>query len=324
MTTAELRIFFSGRYMPFDGKVIEIIEEQLSLHSMNEAFIEKSIYYMEKNKVDVIYSESIPRLSESKLLQDMYFVLGNQEHLKKFRIGIVGTRKPDEYAVRTVTEIVKRYKNRDIATVSGFAEGIDSLVHKVSLDNSISTIAVLPCGFSNDYPVSNKNLKKRIIDNGLLLTEYSPYIKPLKLNFIQRNHVIAALSDILIITQGAMKSGTLSTFSHALKLNKQIFAIPGEISNKLSFAPNYAIFRGAIPIYSKDILPGISIKDKCKIKITEDERNVLELAKKYKNINDMVNAKEFPYAVLISVLTTLELKGLIVKGFNNKISVLED
>jgi len=307
-----------------DKKVISIIEKQLEMHNLKDSYLKKTLSYIEKNNVQTISAEEIPRLTESKFLQGLFFTLGNQNYLKRFRIGIVGTRKPDEYGVNIVSDIIKGYKNRDIVTVSGFAEGIDSLVHKVSLDNSIPTIAVLPGGFYNDYPVSNSYLKKKIIENGLLLSEYSPYIKPYQLNFIQRNHVIAALSDIVIITQGAMKSGTLSTFSHAMKLKKQIFAIPGDMTNKLSFAPNYAIFKGAIPIYSKEILPGISIANRCKINITEEESKVLELVKKYRNVNDIINSKEFTYPVLLSILMSLELKGIIAKGFNNKISVLED
>lgn len=304
--------------------VLRVIDEQLTLHSMKGSYSDRSAEYIEKNNVFIVRRKDIPRMAESALLPEMLFAMGRKEHLRKFRIGIVGTRKPDEYAVRTVKEIVRRYKNRDVATVSGFAEGIDSLVHETSLDNQVPTIAVLPGGFAENYPASNEKLRERTRRDGLLLSEYSPYIKPLKLNFIQRNHIIAAMSDVIIITQGAMKSGTLSTLSQALKLKRQIFALPGEITNKLSFAPNYAIFRGAVPIYSKNILPGISKETRGIVKLTEDEEALMVLIRKYRDVNAILNSGEMTQAAVVSTLTSLEMKGLIMKGFNNKISVLEE
>ncbi|MGE3063490.1 MAG: DNA-processing protein DprA [bacterium] len=310
--------------MADDSQMMKIVEEQIDLHSMNKSYVQKSLDYMERNKVFTLKPSEIPRISQSKLIPNIFFGLGKRESLRKFRIGIVGTRKPDEYAVRAVTDIIRRYRNREIATVSGFAEGIDSLVHTASLENNIPTIGVLPGGFANIYPASNEKLRDEVKENGLLLTEYSPYIKAMKLNFIQRNHIIAAISDIVIITQGAMKSGTLSTLSHALKLQKQVYALPGEITNKLSYAPNYAIYRGAIPIYTKDLLPGISLKKHVKTKLTEEEEIVFQMVKKYRDINEMMKSNELPYAVTAATLTQLELKGLVMKGFNNKISVVED
>ncbi|MDD3804022.1 MAG: DNA-processing protein DprA [bacterium] len=310
--------------MAVDSITLKKIEAQIDLYSLDKSYIKKSAEFIDKNEVFILKTSDIKRASLSNQMPDILFAQGDEKVLSKFRIGIVGTRKPDEYGVRVVTDIIRRYRNKDIATVSGFAEGIDSLVHSASIENGIPTIAVLPCGFANNYPASNKDLRARIRKNGLLATEYSPYVKGLQLNFIQRNHIIAAISDILIITQGAMQSGTLSTLTQALKLKKQIFALPGEITNKLSYAPNYAIFRGAAPIYSKDVLPGISSRMRVATKLTEDEEAVLELVKKFRNVNDVLSSKEMPYEIIAASLTSLEMKGVVMKGFNNKISVVED
>ncbi|MEJ5306738.1 MAG: DNA-processing protein DprA [candidate division WOR-3 bacterium] len=309
----------------FDEKFLRHLKEQITLYNLPDSTYEKSLKFLEKEDVEILESEKFFR-KRVENFPEYLFVLGNKENLKKFKIGIVGTRKPDSYGIKGVKDIVEGYKNKDVVTVSGFAQGIDSLVHRESIQKGIGTVAVLPCGFGINYPVSNTKLKDEIKKNGLLISEYSPFIKPYKHNFIKRNFIISVISDILIIIQGAVKSGTLSTFLFSLKLKKQIFALPGEITNKLSYAPNYAIFKGAIPLYSLEILPGVSKQKKIEIEtiLSDDEKKVVELIKKYGNLENILKTEGFEKSRILSLLTTLEMKGIINKTFNNRITVTED
>lgn len=309
----------------FDEKFLEYLKEQIILYNLPLSIFEKSLKYIEREGIEIIESEKF-FLRRIENFPKYLFVLGKKEILKNFKVGIVGTRKPDGYGIKGVKDIVDLYRSKDVVTVSGFAQGIDSLVHKESILKNLGTIAVLPCGFGINYPVSNTNLKEEIKKSGVLISEYSPFIKPYKHNFIKRNFIISALSDIIVIIQGAIKSGTLSTLFFSLKLKKQIFALPGEITNKLSYAPNYAIFKGGIPLYSFDVLPGISKGKRSEISIllTDDEKKVVELIKKYGNLENILKESMFEKSKTLSLLTSLEMKGIVNKTFNNRITVTED
>ncbi len=309
----------------FDEKFLGYLKEQIILYNLPLLNFDKSLKYIEREGIEIIESEKFFQ-KRIENFPEYLFVLGNKEILKKFKVGIVGTRKPDSYGVKGAKDIVDGYRNKDIVTVSGFAQGIDSLVHKESILKNLGTVAVLPCGFGINYPVSNTNLKEEIKKSGVLISEYSPFIKPYKHNFIKRNFIISALSDIIVIIQGAIKSGTLSTLFFSLKLKKQIFALPGEITNKLSYAPNYAIFKGGIPLYSFEILPGISKGKRSDVSflLNDDEKKIVELIKKYGNLENILNEKGFEKSKILSLLTSLEMKGIVNKTFNNRITVTED
>lgn len=309
----------------FDDKFLKYLKEQIKLYNLPDSIYEKSLKFIEKENIEILECEKFFQ-KRIENFPEYLFILGNRENLKKFKIGIVGTRKPDNYGLKGVKDIVEGYKNRNVVTVSGFAQGIDSLVHRESIEKGIETLAVLPCGFGINYPVSNTKLKEEMKKTGLLVSEYSPFIKPFKHNFIKRNFIISVISDILIIIQGSVKSGTLSTFFFSLKLKKQIFALPGEITNKLSYAPNYAIFKGAIPLYSFEILPGISKQKRKDIEtiLSDDEKKVVELIKKSGNLENILKTEGFEKSKILSLLTSLELKGIISKTFNNRITVTED
>ncbi len=313
----------------FNENFLKYLDYQLKLYNLNHSVFEKSLKFIEKENIEIIETEKY-FLKKNTLLPEYIFLKGNKDYLKRFKIGMVGTRKPDNYGLKSVKRIIDGYRDKDVVTVSGFAQGVDTYVHKTSLENGIGSIAVIPCGFAINYPSSNIELKNRLFEKGLLLSEYSPFIKPYKHNFIKRNFMIAFLSDIMIIIQGAVKSGTLSTFLFSLKLKKQIFALPGDTDNKLSFAPNFAIFKGAIPLYKMDILPGISsgeignVSLKINVHLEPEEKKVIELVKKYGNLEDILKENIFDKSKILSIITLLEMKGIVQKDFNNRIRLMED
>lgn len=131
---------------------------------------------------------------------------------------------------------------------SGLAKGVDALAHKAALFNQGETIAVVGNGLNFSYPMQNSALQEEIIQKGLLVSEYLPDTPPRPYRFPERNRILAGLSQSVIITEAKEKSGSLITASLAMQENRDVYAVPGPITNTLSAGPNQLIEDGATPI----------------------------------------------------------------------------
>lgn len=244
---------------------------------------------------------------------------GNSQLLTKHpRVGIVGARKFTPYG-RTVTdEIATKLARAGVVIVSGLALGVDSIAHKSALDAGGQTIAVLPCGIETIYPATHRSLGQQILQqNSLLVSEYEAKMLPLRHNFLERNRIIAALSDILIITEAANASGSLHTAGYALEMGKTIMAVPGNITSPYSGGTNKLIQNGAFPILSADdVLEALGINTKDQIEYlpeTAPEKIVIDTIKAGNNhINDIHRLSELTSPELQTTLTILEIKGVLI------------
>ena len=178
------------------------------------------------------------------------------------RVGIVGTRKPSSYGRVITQKIASELAKAGVVIVSGLALGVDSIAHQAAVDANKPTIAVLPSSIDNIYPKTHDVLARRIIETGgVLLSEYPQYTPLHKSNFIARNRIIAVLSEIVIITEAAEKSGSLHTAQFALDQGIDVMAVPGAITNELSRGTNNLIKTGAGVITSaQDVLDALGIK----------------------------------------------------------------
>ena len=132
--------------------------------------------------------------------------------------------------------------------MSGLAFGIDAIAHRGALDAGGVTIAVLANGLDTIYPSSHMSLAKEIIQRGgAIVSEYGPTVKARQFQFLARNRIVSGLSDAIVVTEAAERSGTLSTVNHALDQNKEVFAVPGNITSILSVGPNKLLSQGAHP-----------------------------------------------------------------------------
>jgi DNA processing protein len=188
---------------------------------------------------------------------------GLEELLKRPRIAIVGSRKITPYGRGVTASLAKELAAKGVVIVSGLAQGADSVAHQACLEAGGQTIAVLPSGLHNTYPARHENLAKQIVaQGGVLISEYEPDHRPYPYDFLERNRIIAALSDAVLVTEAAARSGSLNTASHALDLNKPVLAVPGNITSPLSAGCNNLIRAGATPITSvQDILEALGWKD---------------------------------------------------------------
>ena len=169
---------------------------------------------------------------------------------EKFKVAIIGSRKASEYSRQAMTLIVPPLVENNIVIVSGLAKGADTMAHEAAIAYGGKTIAVLGHGLFHLYPKENQTLANEIAANQLLITEYPPYVKPERWTFPMRNRIISGLSDAVVVTEAADKSGTMSTVEHALDHGKDIYAVPGLVTSPLSAGPNKLIDEGAQPLWN--------------------------------------------------------------------------
>lgn len=152
---------------------------------------------------------------------------GNIELLNEPSISVVGTRQPTDYGIKYCKKFCKEFIARDIVIVSGMAVGIDEVAHKTAINYGGKTIAVLPSGLRNVYPKENMDLFNLIIENdGLAISEYSENIAGISSRFLERNRIVAALGECLLVVEAKYRSGTSVTAGLARKQDKSVFAVP--------------------------------------------------------------------------------------------------
>lgn len=183
-------------------------------------------------------------------MKEDLFVKGNFD-LKNFRpkddrplaektaVAIVGSREMTSRGKELAYKFSYELAKNKIVIISGLARGIDTIAHEAALNAGGTTIAVLGSGIDLIYPPQNKNLAEKIMQNGCLVSEFPGKTPPYGKNFLQRNAIIAKLSQAILIVEGKRRSGTLSTATHAANLGREVFVIPG------SEVTDYLIGEGA-------------------------------------------------------------------------------
>lgn len=181
---------------------------------------------------------------------------GDQTILDHFqRLSVVGTRHPSAFIKHEMNVILSPIINKPLTIVSGMALGIDAMAHELTIRNQGKTIAVLAYGLNHLYPKSLNRLKDVMQQSQLVLTEYPPYVRPQRWHFPERNRIISGLSQATLVVEAKEKSGSLITSDCALQQNRDVFALPGRISQQQSIGTNRLIQQGAkIILNSDDIL----------------------------------------------------------------------
>jgi DNA processing protein len=168
-------------------------------------------------------------------------------------VAIVGSRKPTEYGRGVTLRLSAALAARGVVVVSGLAIGHDSLAAQGALEGGGITIGVVGNGLNNKYPRTTWALREKIIErDGAVISEYEPDTPVYRGNFLWRNRLITALSDVVIVVEAGAQSGTLNTAAHALAQNKELMAVPGNITSPLSIGCNRLIAQGATPVLSAD------------------------------------------------------------------------
>ena len=189
-----------------------------------------------------------------------YLGLDPNDLAGKPTVAIVGSRKPTPYGKQVTEMLAVELSRAGVVVVSGLAFGVDIIAHKAVLACGGETIAILPSGLNNIYPASHARYAQQITERGSVISEYSDSHTPRSYDFLERNRIIAGLSDLIIIPEATEKSGSLNTAKHAKAMNIPICAVPGPINSPLSSGTNLLIKQGANLItLSEDILALLNI-----------------------------------------------------------------
>ncbi|WP_314077055.1 DNA-processing protein DprA [uncultured Granulicatella sp.] len=240
---------------------LEAIHQELSLEEIawlrNTDFANLELQYRKEAIHFLMYEDALypKRLKEIYLPPVVLFYKGRLELFNRLSIGIVGARNHTPYSKEALEYLLPDILERKVSIISGLARGVDSLAHQLTLDLKGETIAVIGNGINICYPKENQSLYDAIGKKGLILSEYPLDSPPLKFHFPYRNRIIAGLSHGLCVIEAKMHSGSLITANVALSENRQVFALPGNITSEYSKGTNELITAGAFPIRNaNDIL----------------------------------------------------------------------
>jgi DNA processing protein len=173
------------------------------------------------------------------------FTRGRLELLQSIMLGIVGTRRPTAYGIAAADRLSPDLAQAGLTIVSGMARGIDTAAHRSTLSVGGDTIAVFGCGVDLVYPAENRKLASEIAEKGLLVSEFPMGSPAYPQNFPIRNRIISGMSVGILVVEGAQYSGSSITARMALEQQREVFAVPGNITSKMSWGPNLLIKQGA-------------------------------------------------------------------------------
>ena len=186
------------------------------------------------------------------------YVKGDPALLEPPAVAVVGARNASRYGREVALSLGGGLARAGLAVVSGGARGIDSAAHRGALEAGGVTVSVMGCGLDVIYPPENAALFGRIVERGLLVSEYPLGTAPLPRHFPVRNRVIAGLSLAVVVVEGKFGSGSLITAARALDANRDVMAVPGLVTSRLSDGPNSLIAEGARLVRSAaDVLQGL-------------------------------------------------------------------
>ena len=173
------------------------------------------------------------------------FARGRVELLQGILLGVVGTRRPTAYGTAAAERLSADLAHAGLAIASGMARGIDTTAHRAALDIGGETVAVFGCGVDLVYPAENRKLAAEIAEKGLIVSEFPMGSPAYPQNFPIRNRIISGVSVGILVVEGAQYSGSAITAKMALDQQREVFAVPGNITSKMSWGPNLLIKQGA-------------------------------------------------------------------------------
>lgn len=285
--------------------------------------------FIEKYTIQTMFflDDQFPRrLSHCHDAPIMLYYKGNYDLNSSRMLAIVGTRKATDYGKLITEQLVTALANKNICIVSGLAYGIDIGAHKAAIKNNSPTIGVMGNGLDRIYPPTHRQTAEKMITNGGLLTEYMSETNPDKENFPQRNRIIAGISDGIIVVEAAKKGGALITAYIADSYNRDVFAVPGKLTDIYSEGCNRLIKTNkAVLIESaEDVLYIMGwnddtvakkavIQKKLFIDLNEEEKIVMAVLEKKgaMHIDAICTTCELPMSKVAMNLLNMEFNGIL-------------
>lgn len=265
------------------------------------------------------------RLKDCKGAPILLYQKGSTDLNKIHCLSIVGTRKPTLEGIKTTERLVEEIAEHFPQTliVSGLAYGIDIAAHKSALKNQLPTIAVLGHGLHKIYPAAHKNTAQKILQKqGSLITEYTSNSTTLPKNFIQRNSIVAGISDATIVVESKISGGAMSTAHIANSYGRDVLAIPGNIDRENAKGCNHLIKTNIAALIEnvKDIGYALGWNiNKTKqqqlfFDLLPEEQAIIDKLQQQGKMNIDVLSQEIktPTNKLLATLTQLEFKAIVL------------
>ncbi len=305
-------------------EILKILEEKKLKSEELVKIAEEEIKKAKKEKIKILfyYDSEFPVALRNIPYPPLFlYVKGNLDLSKPF-LAIVGSRKPTSYGKEVACQFTSFLGKNGIGIVSGLARGIDTIVHKSCLEVKGYTIGVLGCGLDVVYPAENRWLYTEIVEKGgALISEYPFGTKPRPENFPRRNRIISGLSKGVLIIEAGRKSGTIITAKWALAQGIEVFAVPGSIFSSQSEGTHFLLKEGATLVTSPQELmeclgwkyeKASQVCEIFEVKLSPKEKEILKLiSSSPKNLEELTSEVPLPLFEILSILTDLELKGLI-------------
>lgn len=289
---------------------------------------EKEVRFTEKYHIaalyfqDAVYPQRLRHCIDSPVI---LFYKGTAALNSQRVVGIVGTRSATEYGKAATHALVSGLAQQQVLVVSGLAYGIDSCAHRASLEAGLNTVGVLGHGLDTVYPWLHRSLAEKMVMQGGLVTEFLSGTKPDRTNFPKRNRIIAGLVDALVVVEAGRKGGALITADIANSYNRDVFAIPGRISDPYSEGTNYLIRTNRASLIQKpeDIeflmgwkepfSPVKPAQRKIFVEMTPEEEKITELLheKGQMGIDEICLLVENSMSRVSASLLNLEFEGVV-------------
>ncbi len=295
---------------------------------------EKEYFFTQKNNIQIIsfLNDDYPLLLQNAIDSPIiYFQKGNINFKNKKIISIVGTRNMTNYGKSFLEKLFDEIKEFNPLIVSGLAYGVDVYAHRLAIKNQLQTVAVLAHGLNRIYPNSHHKEATQMLENGGLITEFWSTSKPDRENFIKRNRIVAGLSQATIVIESAVKGGSLITADIANSYNRDVFAVPGRVTDLYSAGCNNLIKTNKAAMFTsaKDLIYILNWDIKQEQKVIQkqlfieldptEEKIYNYLLNEGKQSLDMIALHcNLPIFKISSILLNLELKG-VVKPLHGKL-----
>lgn len=295
------------------------------IETRNQANLERIWDHIQSKGYNIVTwecDEYPQRLREIAAPPPMLYTLGMFKPQDRWAVAVVGTRRMSPYGEAITRDIVRTLATSGVTIVSGLARGIDRMAHEVALDAGARTIAVLGSGLDRIYPPEHRSLAKRIVEKGVIISDYPLGTRPEAKNFPPRNRIISGLAMVVIVVEAGEGSGALITADFAAEQGREVFAVPGDIHRTTSKGVNQLIQSGARPMLSpNEVLEALNIEIVTRQEIIaqalpEDktERLILKiLGLEPVHVDELKETCDLPIAQITAALAMLELKGRVRK-----------
>lgn len=289
---------------------------------------ESEMKFIEQSGIKPLYYQQATYPDRLKHCIDgpvVLFTSGNINLEGRKTISIVGTRQMTSYGSDFCRKLIEDLAPLNPVIISGFAYGVDIHAHTIAMEQGLQTIGVVAHGLNQVYPKVHKKYVSKMEENGGFMTEFWSTSNPDKENFVRRNRIVAGLSEATIIIESADKGGSLITANIANDYNRDVFAVPGRVTDKYSMGCNNLIKsqRANVLTDAADLVYMLNwqLEDEKKkpvqkqlfVVLEDNEQKVYDYLQKHgKELMDIIALEcEMPIFKISSLLLNMELKGVI-------------